>query len=249
MAIRTTKLLIVFSVCLTAVVLLAVNGVSAQEYTIGVWAGGSNKNDAYRADAIEMAADILMREQAIRGENITIKVEKQLYSQWEEFKQGITLAAESGKPPHIVVTGHEDIAPWANSGLIRKIEDFVDLDSWPINNIYPNLLEIASYEGVTYGLPQDAESRPFFFWRPYLKAIGYSQADIDALPGRVQAETTPFRTSWKTPRKSKTRDWSAPATVSIRACQTVPTTGSSTSLSAAKCSIPARVSWSWTRPR
>jgi len=187
MAIRTNKFLIVLILCLAAAVLLTVNGVFAQEYTIGVWAGGSNENDAYRADAIEMAADILMREQSIRGQKTTIKVEKQLYSQWEEFKQGITLAAESGKPPHIVVTGHEDIAPWANSGLIRKIEDFVDMDSWPINNIYPNLLEIASYEGVTYGLPQDAESRPFFFWTPHMKAIGYSQADIDALPGRVQS--------------------------------------------------------------
>ena len=49
-----------------------------------------------------------------------------------------------------------------------------------------HLVEISSYEGVIYGVPQDAESRPFFAWIPHLKAIGYSDSDIRALPGKVQ---------------------------------------------------------------
>ncbi len=157
----------------------------AAEYAISVWAGGSNINDIYRVDAIEMAADILTREAAIRGKDIKITVDKKTYSGWADFKQAVTLATESAKAPHIVVTGHEDIAPWANAGIIRKIEDLIDLDAWPVSDIYPNLIEIASYEGAVYGLPQDAESRPFFFWIPHLKAIGYSDEDIAALPARV----------------------------------------------------------------
>ena len=97
----------------------------------------------------------------------------------------MTLAAESGNAPHIVVTGHEDIAPWANAGIIRKMEDLIDMEAWPVNDIFPNLIKIASYEGAVYGLPQDAESRPFFAWIPHMKAIGYSDADIAALPERV----------------------------------------------------------------
>ena len=31
------------------------------------------------------------------------------------------------------------------------------------------------------------KSRPFFFWRPHLKSIGYSDADIDALPAKIAA--------------------------------------------------------------
>ena len=164
---------------------LAAGTAPAADMTITVWAGGSNANDAYRVDAIEMAADILAREAEIRGESINITVDKKLYDGWDDFKQAVTLAAESGNAPHIVVTGHEDIAPWANAGIIRKIEDLIDMDAWPVNDIFPNLIEISSYEGAVYGLPQDAESRPFFVWIPHMKAIGYSDADIAALPERV----------------------------------------------------------------
>jgi len=54
-----------------------------------------------------------------------------------------------------------------------------------LNNVYPNLMEIASYAGTQWGIPQDAESRPFFFWRETLTQLGYSEDDIDALPGKV----------------------------------------------------------------
>ncbi len=161
-------------------------GVLAKDVAISVWAGGTGPNDLYRLDAIEIAADLLEREAAIRGEELTITVEKTPYNGWDDFKQALTLSAEAGTAPNIVVSGHEDIAPWSQSGLIVPIEDYVDLDSWPINDIYPNLLEIASYGGVVYGLPQDAESRPFFFWKPHMKAIGYTDEQIEALPASVE---------------------------------------------------------------
>ena len=170
-----------------AAVLFAVPTAQAAEMTIVVWAGGTGVNSNYRVDAIEIAADLYQREQAILGNDINITVEKKIFNDWEPFKQAFTLAAESKTAPHIAVTGHEDIAPWAKAGLIRPIEDFVDLDAWPLNDIYENLIEIASYEGVVYAIPQDAESRPFFFWIDYLKAIGYSDADIAGLPAKVQA--------------------------------------------------------------
>ena len=67
------------------------------------------------------------------------------------------------------------------------VENYLNLDAWPINDMYENLIEISSYGGVLYGLPQDAESRPLFFWKPHMKAIGYSDADLDALPAKVQS--------------------------------------------------------------
>ncbi|MGV8988833.1 MAG: extracellular solute-binding protein [Cypionkella sp.] len=158
----------------------------AKDITIAVWAGGTGPNDTYRLDAIEMAAGIYEREAAIRGDDIKITVQKTPYANWDDFKQALTLSAEAGTAPNIVVSGHEDIAPWSQSGLIVPIENYVDLEAWPLNVIYPNLMEIASYGGVVYGIPQDAESRPFFFWKPYMKAIGYSDADLDALPQMVQ---------------------------------------------------------------
>ena len=158
----------------------------AQDLTINVWAGGSGPLDNYRTDAIAIAADLLEREAAISGKELNITVVPTLYSGWDDFKQALTLSAEAGTAPNIIVSGHEDIAPWSQSGLIVPIEDYLDLDAWPLNDIYPNLMEIASYGDVVYGIPQDAESRPFFFWKPHMLAIGYTEAQIDALPQMVQ---------------------------------------------------------------
>lgn len=158
----------------------------AEDMTITVWAGGSNDGDSYRIEAIEMAADILSREAAILGEELNITVDgRRDFAGWDEFKQGVTLGAEAGTAPSIVVTSHLDIAPWSQAGYIVPIEDYVDLDLWPLNNVYPNLMEIASSGGTQWGIPQDAESRPFFFWRETLAEIGYSEDEIDALPGKV----------------------------------------------------------------
>ena len=133
---------------------------AAQDYEINVWSGGSNAADSYRWEAIEMAADILEREAAIRGEEISITVNNMWeFGGWAEFKQAVTLAAESGDAPQIVVTSHLDIAPWSQAGYIVPVEDYLDLDAWPLSDVYPNLMDIAAFNGVQWGVPQDAESR------------------------------------------------------------------------------------------
>ncbi len=171
-----------------SVAITGATGASAKDVTITVWAGGSGPQDHYRVDAIKIAADFLMREAAIRGEELNITVDgRTTFDGWDDFKQAVTLAAEAGKAPNIVVTGHEDIAPWSQAGIIVPIEDYIDLNSWPVSDIYPNLLEIASFGDVVYGLPQDAESRPFFFWKDHMRAIGYTDEEIEALPAKVEA--------------------------------------------------------------
>jgi inositol-phosphate transport system substrate-binding protein len=158
----------------------------AEDINITVWAGGSNDSDSYRIEAIEMAADILEREARILGDELNIVVDgRRDFAGWDEFKQGVTLGAEAGTAASIVVTSHLDIAPWSQAGYIVPVEDYVDLDAWPLSNVYPNLMEIAAYGGTQWGIPQDAESRPFFFWRETLTALGYSDDEIDSLPDMV----------------------------------------------------------------
>lgn len=166
---------------------VAATAVTAKDLTITVWAGGTGDSSHYRIDAIDIAADMLEREYALRGEELNITVEgKRDFGGWAEFKQAFTLSSEAGTAPNIVVTGHEDIAPWAEAGYIVPAEDYLDLDAYPLNDIYENLLEISSFDGVLWGLPQDSESRPFFFWKDTMKAIGYTDEQIDALPAMVQ---------------------------------------------------------------
>ncbi|MHA3979137.1 ABC transporter substrate-binding protein [Halovulum sp. GXIMD14794] len=160
----------------------------AEDITIQVWAGGSNDGDTYRIDNIAIAADILSREAAIRGEELNITVEgKRDFDGWDGFKQAVTLGAEAGNAPNIVVTSHLDIAPWASAGYIVPVEDYVDLDAWPLSNVYPNLMEIAAFDGIQWGVPQDAESRPFFFWKETMTALGYSEGQLAEMPSLVEA--------------------------------------------------------------
>lgn len=162
-------------------------GALARDVTVKVWAGGTGPTSDYRIEAIKMAADFLHREAAIRGEELNIKVEGQTFTGWDDFKQAVTLAAESKTAPNIIVSGHEDIGPWSQSGLLRPIEDYVDFESWPLNQIYPNLIGVSSYDGRIWGIPQDAEARPFFFSRKHLKDIGYTDEQIEALPAKVES--------------------------------------------------------------
>ena len=75
-----TKLGLTIKAAAVAVALFSGTGLTAaQNVTISVWAGGTGPNDNYRVDAIDIAADILEREVAIRGKELNITVEKTTY--------------------------------------------------------------------------------------------------------------------------------------------------------------------------
>lgn len=191
----------------SAVLVAALAGMTsmavAKDITITVWAGGSNEHDQYRLDAIEMAADILERESKIEGKTLNITVKKKRdFGGWSEFRQAVNLGAESGKVPDILVAGHNDIAPWSKAGYIVPAEDYLDFDTWPLNNLYDGMLKAGQFNGVQWGVAQDAESRPFFLWKPHYRKIGYSDAEIDAIPGKIKAGTYTMRDVMKDAKKA-----------------------------------------------
>ena len=173
-----------------AAILFAWPAARAAEIEIEVWAP-ADENERYRFVAISLAANVLNEELKIEGSDSRVVVKQGASfagSQgWAQLKQGFSLAVEAGKGPHIIVGGHEDIPVWGSAGLIYPIEDFTDLEAWPFSDLFPSLWPIMSWNGQVWGAPQDAESRPFFAWNPHLKAIGYSAADIAALPAKVKS--------------------------------------------------------------
>ncbi len=157
---------------------------------IEVWAP-ADRNERYRFEALTLAGNVLNEELKIEGSDTRVVVKAGTSfagSQgWAQLKQGFSLAVEAGKGPHIIVGGHEDIPVWGSAGLIYPIEDYIDLEAWPFADLFPSLWPIMSWNGQVWGVPQDAESRPFFGWISHLKAIGYSDADIAALPAKVKS--------------------------------------------------------------
>ncbi|MGQ4807843.1 hypothetical protein NKDENANG_01205 [Candidatus Entotheonellaceae bacterium PAL068K] len=169
--------------------LFALPATQAAEVEILVWAN-ADVNERYRTEAIGLAANVLNEELKIAGSDTRVVIKDQSWSgsqSWQQMKQAFLLAAESGQGPHIIVAGHEDIPVWGNAGLIQPVEDLIDLEAWPFSDVFTNLWPIMSWNGQVWGVPQDAEARPFFGWIPHLKAIGYSDADIAALPARIKS--------------------------------------------------------------
>ncbi len=170
---RKSSIIAVFAI------LFALPTAQAKEMEIVVWAP-ADQNERYRFEAVALAANVLNEELKIEGRDIQVKVSSRSFAgsqTWQQLKQGFSLAVEAGKGPHIIVGGHEDIPVWGSAGLIVPIEDTVDLEAWPFSDVFPSLWPIMSWNGQVWGVPQDAESRPFFAWNPHLKSIGYSSAD------------------------------------------------------------------------
>lgn len=170
-------------------VMFAIPMAQAKDLDIVVWAN-ADKNERYRFEAVKLAANVLNEELKIEGRDIKVSVSAQSYvgsQAWAQLKQGFSLAVEAGKGPHIIVGGHEDIPVWGSAGLILPIEDHVDLEAWPFSDVFDALWPIMSWNGQVWGIPQDAESRPFFAWNPHLKAIGYSDADIEGMPAKIKS--------------------------------------------------------------
>ncbi len=177
------------SLLMFAVIVLFAPTLSAADMEIVVWAP-ADQNERYRFEAVALAANVLNEELKIEGRDIKVTVSSRSFAgsqTWQQLKQGFSLAVEAGQGPHIIVGGHEDIPVWGSAGLIHPIEDHVDLEAWPFVDVFDNLWPIMSWNGQVWGVPQDAESRPFFGWIPHLKAIGYSDADIATRPAKVKS--------------------------------------------------------------
>ena len=100
---------------------------------------------------------------------------------WGDYKTEFELASQAGEAPDIIVSGHEDIGAWASSGIITDVTDL--LGDYPeFDDVIPSLWESAELDGVRYGVPQDAEARPMYYRKDLLAELGWSQAEIDALP-------------------------------------------------------------------
>src|SRR5688572_6006666 len=74
---------------------------------------------------------------------------------WGDYKQEFVLASEAGEAPDIILAGHEDIGAWAPAGLILPLDDLIDTHA-EFDDVVPSLWESQTYDGLTYGIPQDA---------------------------------------------------------------------------------------------
>jgi inositol-phosphate transport system substrate-binding protein len=102
----------------------------------------------------------------------------------EDFKQNFIFASKSGNASDIYAT------TFSNIGWMADGDYLLNLDGIEKEDVFKN--QIAGYwDAVTWdksvwGVIQDTEARPVYFWKPALKKLGWTDEQIAELPGKVE---------------------------------------------------------------
>lgn len=154
--------------------------------TLEVWTIGKPP-EKHRLENIKEAAKQLNEQLEADGDKTRIVIEgKHEDADWSDYKQQFTLAIESKKAPDIILGGHEDVAPWSQAGYIVPLDDYIK-EHEQFDDVYDVLWESVMYQGKAWGIPQDVEARPIFYQKDYLKELGWTDEEIEALPEKIEA--------------------------------------------------------------
>ena len=103
---------------------------------------------------------------------------------WGDYKTEFELASDAGEAPDIVCSGHEHIGDWAPAGYIIDVTDML-ADYPEFDDVIDSLWNSTEWSGKRWGVPQDAEARPFFFNKAKLAELGWTDEEIEGLPESV----------------------------------------------------------------
>ena len=186
LSVRGILLVSLLAVTLLAPTVGAGQGNAPTTVEIRLWVNASNV-DVYRALNIETAAERLNRELASKGSNLRVKVTSVIDdASWGDYKRKFVLAADAGRAPDIVLSGHEDVAVWSQAGYIIPLTEQVRRDWQTVyHDVFPTLWDAARWNGQIWGVPQDTEARPMFFNKVKLSQLGWSNQQIESLPDRI----------------------------------------------------------------
>jgi len=153
--------------------------------TVRVW-GTDSPADVTRTTNIEAAADRLNKIFSALGLDISIKVEGEFFSK-KELIDRFVAAWEAGEAPDIFA--YKLIYPGAidmiEAGYIVPLDEYISKYEDELADIYPKFWEFVTYKGKIWGLPQDTEARPLYFRKDVLRKLGWTEADIEALPEKI----------------------------------------------------------------
>ncbi len=151
--------------------------------TLTAWVQ-ANQVEEYRSKNLVTAGERLTKE--LGSTTVTVQATPDSAG-WGDYKRKVLLAFEGGTAPDIILSGHEDVAPWSENGYILALDDYIKKYASTYDNIIPSLWKSTEYKGKRWAIPQDTEARPLFWSKPVLKKLGWSDADIAALPDKIKS--------------------------------------------------------------
>jgi inositol-phosphate transport system substrate-binding protein len=142
---------------------------------------GFNYDFTTMVDALQGAADRLNEKYESEGINthITLDVDYQKISN-EDFHNNIVFAHQSGDCPDIF--WGTNVTDYVVSGVALDITDCIDFDA-----LVDGICAPFTVDGRVYALPFDMPMRVMYYNVDCLKALGWSDEEIDSLPEKVMS--------------------------------------------------------------
>ncbi len=131
----------------------------------------------YTSGITKEAIDALNQEGAF-GEDVSGEIVPYVDEQTE------LMQFRAGNYADLSWNANSDIGWMSYMGLIQPVDWVRDMEVF--QTIPGNILENITYQGQIYAIPNRAAVTAMFVNRAALSALGWSDADIDALPGRIE---------------------------------------------------------------
>jgi inositol-phosphate transport system substrate-binding protein len=140
-----------------------------------------------RAGNVLKAADRLNKELAAEGSGrrVEVAVHESPAPGFDDDALQLLKVFGIGQGPDLFIAAHEWICAFQQEGFALKIDDYIAKYPQHFGTIFQSLWQSAKCPGGTYGIPQDAEARMFFYNKKLLREAGYDNAFIEAMPART----------------------------------------------------------------
>ena len=161
---------------------------AAEDVVIKVWSR-ADRSGPVRAGNLVAAADTLNKMLAATGADKRVKIELNETNAkgYDEDALDLLKAFAVDKGPDIFVLAHEWTGAFAQAGYAWNLEEHIKKNPELYDDVIASLWQAVTYKGARYGVPQDSEVRMLFLNNDDMRKLGMSDADIAALPAKVDA--------------------------------------------------------------
>ena len=159
---------------------------AAEEVVLKLWSR-ADRSGPLRAGNIVEATKAVNAWLAAAGTGKSVKLEvfEGTATGYDADALELLKACAVDRCPDFYVAAHEWVGEFAKSGYAMALDDFVERHPWAFDDMIPVFWESTKYQGKIYAIPQDSESRMFFYNKDMLRKIGKDEAFVEGLPEKV----------------------------------------------------------------
>jgi inositol-phosphate transport system substrate-binding protein len=155
------------------------NGTEIETVTVKA-AGWRTASAPYTLKNLENAAEKLNEKLEEEDSKFRLKVNTIAKPKDEDLKQYYIFASKSGDAPDIMDISYNEIGWLAEGDYILNLDGIEKEEVF--KNLMPGYWDTVTYDEHIWGVVQDTEARPVFFYKPALKSLGWSDEEIANLP-------------------------------------------------------------------